>query len=161
MADLDLPDNEFYEDYPQLENGVGMMRLFITEFENAKTIEPARGSTVYSIVTGTLAHKYLVKLSKIFNARYDTITFNVYAVRNDFFGEKITVSGLITGGDIIAQLKGKVTGSKLLIPQNMLRSGEETFLDDITVPELSEALGVPVRIVKQDGADFVHALLGQ
>ena len=201
MAQLDLPDNDFYEDYPQLENGVGMMRLFITEFEKelhmqsradtslfgttrgrhycrvnmssrsrerarfqkekyplcsaAHSIKPA----VYSIVTGTLARQYLTKLSKIITARYDTIVCNVYAVRNEFFGESVTVSGLVTGSDIIAQLREKVQGSKVLIPQNMLRSGEETFLDDITVTELSNTLGVPVRIVKQDGADLVHAFL--
>jgi len=174
MAQLDLPENDFYEDYPQLENGVGMMRLFITEFEKelhmqsrADTslfgIEPVRENdlTVYSIVTGTLARQYLTKLSKTITARYDTIICNVYSVRNDFFGESVTVSGLVTGGDIIAQLKGKELGSKLLIPLNMLRSGEEIFLDDVTVSELSSTLGVPVRIVKQDGADLVRALLGQ
>jgi len=167
MAQLDLPDNDFYEDYPQLENGVGMMRLFITEFEEELKSKSKAGvphfevePAVYSIVTGALGRQYLTKLSKIITARYDTMVCNVYAVRNEFFGESVTVSGLVTGSDIITQLKDKVQGSKLLIPQNMLRSGEETFLDDITVTELSGTLGVPVRIVKQDGADLVHALLG-
>ena len=168
MAGLELPDNEFYEDYPQLENGVGMMRLFITEFESALAAidlaslfsEPAEPQS-YSIVTGVLAQRYLVNLSNTISTKYDKIICNVYAVRNDFFGGSVTVSGLLTGSDIISQLKGKELGSKLLIPQNMLRHGEEVFLDDVTVAELSETLGVPVRIVKQDGADLLAALLGK
>ena len=168
MAGLELPDNEFYEDYPQLENGVGMMRLFITEFESALAemeLAPLFSKTVeqqtYSIVTGVLAQRYLLNLSNTISAKYDKIICNVYAVRNDFFGGNVTVSGLLTGNDIIAQLKGKELGSKLLIPQNMLRHGDEVFLDDVTVAELSETLGVPVRIVKQDGADLLAALLGK
>ena len=176
MAGLELPENDFYEDYPQLENGVGMMRLFITEFENALAetdLTPLLSDTgdqqTFSIITGVLAQKYLSDLSDTICAKYGKIICNVYAVRNDFFGESITVSGLITGNDIIGQLKGKDLGSKLLIPQNMLRNmgisgipaGEEVFLDDVTVSELSNELGVPVRIVKQDGADLLQALLGR
>jgi len=166
MAGLELPYNEFYESYPQLQNGVGMMRLFITEFENAlldngenERISPLTASS-YSIVTGVLAHPYLTNISKSLSSRYDKIKCDVYAIENRYFGESITVSGLVTGGDIIAQLIGKKLGSKLLIPRNMLRFGEEVFLDDITVCDLSKALGVPVRIVEQDGADLLRALLG-
>jgi len=171
MAGSELPENEFYEDYPQLENGVGMMRLFITEFENALTklessSDTSEGSgfnkeNKYSIATGTLAYKYLINLSDTINEKYGKIISGVYAVENHFFGENITVSGLITGGDMIAQLKDKDLGSMLLIPQNMLKHGEEIFLDDVTVKELSNALGVPIRIVRQDGADLLQALTGQ
>jgi len=167
MAELELPDNGFYEDYPQLENGVGMMRLFITEFENVlagKDLTQICSDTAeqrtFSIVTGVLAQRYLTNLCDTISIIYDKIICNVYAVRNDFFGGSVTVSGLITGNDIIAQLKGKELGSKLLIPQNMLRFGEEVFLDDVTVSGLSEALGVSIRIVKQDGADLFDALSG-
>ena len=185
LAGLELPPNEFYEDYPQLENGVGMMRLFITEFEialqrlskgeasgldkeEAPNSSEAQERNEFSIVTGVLAEKYLTNLLKTVTEKYDTISYEVYAVKNDFFGESVSVSGLVTGGDIINRLKNKKLGSKLLIPQNMLRdtgflqesTDKEVFLDNITVSELSEKLGVPVRIVKQDGADFLDALLG-
>ena len=176
MAGLALPDHKFYEDYPQLENGVGMMRLFITEFENAmagmeSSCESAKEEhyTKCSIATGVLAQKYLLQLSDTITKKYGKIISDVYAVENNFFGESITVSGLVTGNDLIAQLKGKNLGSRLLIPQNMLRNmgavqglpGEEVFLDDITVADVSNELGVPVRIVKQDGADLVKAIFGK
>ena len=164
LSEPDLPSDEFYEDYPQLENGVGMMRLFITEFEEAiRSSEPAFERRFepckVSVATGVLAHRYLTKILNTMTEKYDTINCDVYAVRNEFFGESVTVSGLVTGGDIIAQLKGKDLGAKLLIPQNMLRRGEEVFLDDVTVSELSNALKVPIRIVKQDGADLLRAIL--
>jgi len=176
LAGLKLPGNKFYEDYPQLENGVGMMRLFITEFKGAlvnmdSSVEysVSNQQNGCSIVTGVLAKKYLINLSDTINKKYGKIISGVYAVKNRFFGESITVSGLITGRDIIGQLKGKNPGSKLLIPQNMLRNmgvsksvaGDEVFLDDLTVSDVSNALGVPVRIVKQDGADLLQAILGK
>ena len=170
MAGLNLPENEFYEDYPQLENGVGMMRLFITEFENAlsKTTvrEVSTNHIAVSMATGVLAYPYLTNISNMITAKYDKISCNVYAIRNEFFGETVVVSGLVTGADLINQLKGKELGSMLLIPQNMLRDkgtldtiGDEVFLDDVTVSDVSNALGVPVRIVKQDCADLLEVLL--
>jgi len=171
MAGLMIPPDEFYEDYPQLENGVGMMRLFITEFENAlrlRTKDVIKGvkkdelsRSKYTIITGVLAYPYIKKLFNTIIKKYDTISGEVYAVRNVFFGESVTVSGLITGRDIVAQLKGKDLGDNLLIPQNMLRHGEEVFLDDLTVTDVSRELGVPVRIVKPDGADLLNAILEQ
>ena len=169
MAELDLPPNEFYEDYPQLENGVGMMRLFITEVESSLSESNSTQQTPSSltIITGILAAPYLTNISKTISKKYDKINIEVFAIQNNFFGESITVSGLITGNDIISQLKGKSLGSKVLIPENMLRHtgisrGEKddgVFLDDVTVSELSKTLGVPVVIVKQDGADLIRALL--
>ena len=164
-AGIRFPPHKFYEEYPQLENGVGMMRLFITEFmkefrkfgiRNSKFRSP---NFEFSIVTGMAARKYLTNLLKSAAEEYDKISGKVFAVRNDFFGDSVTVSGLITGGDIISQLKGCDLGSRLLIPQNMLRSGEDVFLDNITVSEVSAALGLPVRVVKQDGADLFRAML--
>ena len=174
-AEMELPPNEYYEEYPQLENGVGMMRLFITEFINALDdceddirITAGEKSRVCSIATGFLAHRYLTNILDTLNEKYDTIFCGVFAVRNDFFGDSITVSGLVTGSDIIGQLSGKYLGEKLFIPRNMLRNTgsseclpeDEVFLDDITVQEVSDKLGVPVRIVDQNGADFLQALLG-
>ena len=168
-AGVKLPGDEFYEEYPQLENGVGMMRLFITEFEEALImagpggLSPVGGQVDnlgFSVATGVAARKYLTNLLKSATLKYGRISGNVYGIRNDFFGDSVTVSGLVTGGDLIAQLKGCELGSKLLIPQNMLRHGDEVFLDDVTVSDVSKALGIPVRVVKQDGADLLKALLG-
>jgi len=183
-AGIALPPDEFYEEYPQLENGVGMMRLFITEFEEALCKFEIRnpefgvgGGTDtfgnrnpefgacgdrddFTIVTGVAAGEYLTNLLKTASEKCGKIPGKVISVRNDFFGDSVTVSGLVTGGDIIAQLRGRDLGSRILIPQNMLRRGQDVFLDDITVPELSERLGVDVRIVKQHGADFLSALMG-
>ena len=173
-AGLRLPPHKSYEDYPQLENGVGMMRLFITEFMEAlrnaqftihnsqlrEGVYDESGTCIveFSIVTGVAAYKYLTKLLKIFTKKYDKMRAEVYPIRNEFFGESLTVSGLVTGGDIITQLKGCDLGSRVLIPRNMLRDGEDVFLDDISVAELSEALGVPVRVVMQDGGDLFRAM---
>ena len=199
-AGLRLPPREFYEDYPQLENGVGMMRLFITEFMGALRNSELRGmgrdggqgtedrgqgsgisgqgtgdagtgvrgqgtgesggdDITFSVVTGVAAWKYLTKLLNTFTNKYDTMRGKVYAVRNVFFGDSVTVSGLVTGRDIINQLKGRNLGSRALIPQNMLRSGENVFLDGMTVDEISEALEVPIRVVRQDGADLFRAII--
>ena len=156
-AGLKLPSHTFYEEYPQLENGVGMMRLFITEFMD-EFAEFQIPNSDFSVATGNAAYKYLTKLLKTVSDKCGKICGKVYAIQNEFFGSSVTVSGLITGGDIINQLKGRELGSRLLIPQNMLRRGDDVFLDDITVKEVSETLGVPIRIVKQDGAELLRAI---
>jgi len=189
-AGMKLPPHIYYEDYPQLENGVGMMRLFITEFleelgqftiHNSQfTMKDTRYEAYrltcsaksdinnsvfdvqhssFSIATGVSASKYLTKLLKIVSKKYGKIWCRVYAIRNDFFGDSVTVSGLITGGDIIDQLKGRKLGKKLVLPQNMLRHGDDVFLDDVTVTDVSEALGVPVEVIGRSGADLFHAIL--
>ena len=185
-AGVKLPPDEFYEEYPQLENGVGMMRLLITEFEQSmeeldellaeESGEPDgrdcefreelswkslvdRGSS-FTIATGVSAKRHLTNLLKTATLKYGKINGSVFGIRNDFFGDSVTVSGLVTGGDLIAQLRGKTLGSRLLIPQNMLRHADDVFLDDVTVSDVSEALGIPVRVVKQDGADLLQAFLG-
>jgi len=163
-AGLELSDHEFYCDYPQLENGVGMMRLLITEFEYAlaeSTDEPS--DRPFSVATGTAAAKYLTNLLYSASEKYGSIESTrgtVYAIENGFFGDSVTVSGLITGGDLMNQLKGKDLGERLLIPGNMLRRGEDVFLDDVTLGELSAYLQIPVRVVEQNGADLLWAFLG-
>ena len=162
MAGLRIPSNNFYEEYPQLENGVGMMRLFVNEFiDRAHELKICGSDNIhpFSIVTGALAADYIKKLLKSLEKWVDKIPANVYAVDNDFFGNSVTVSGLLTGRDIIKQLKNKPLGSRILIPRNMLRSGDDVFLDDIKVDELSAELNVPIRIVEQNGADLVDAIL--
>ena len=159
LAGLPLPEEERYDGYLQLENGVGMLRLLEEEVQeelaHRKGDERVRR---VSIATGKLAALFIQENVERVRTVYGNVEAQVYPIRNDFFGELITVSGLITGQDLKAQLKGKDLGECLLIPCNMLRAGENVFLDDVTVEEVEEQLGVPVVVVDEDGASFVHAL---
>lgn len=158
-AERAIPDDEWYEGYPQLENGVGMLRLLITEFEDSyKNVAPVFKS--FTAVTGISAAPFITELMNLAKAEHPQLSGEVIAVRNDFFGHTIDVAGLVTGTDIINCLSGKALGDRLLIPRNMLRHGEGVFLDDITIEEIEEKLKVPVRIVEQDGADLAKAFLG-
>ncbi len=112
-----------------------------------------------SAATGLLAGPYIQKMADRLMAKYPNTKIHVYPIRNDFFGELITVSGLITGKDLIAQLRGRQIGEKLLLPCNMFRSGEEVFLDDVTLADVEEALQVRADIVKSSGRDFIEAVL--
>lgn len=161
LAEEELPEEERYDGYLQLENGVGMLRLLHNEFEEAYGQLPGDGRAAeLSIATGRLAYPYLCGIAERIREKYPNVNIRVYAVRNDFFGERITVSGLVTAQDIIAQLKGKELGSRLLIPCSMLKADEDVFLDDYTVKQVSDALQVPVDIVKSSGQDLVDAVLG-
>ena len=162
-AELNLPEYEYYDEFYQLENGVGMLRLFIWEFlEELENKPKVKNYKPFTIITGKSAAAELTNLLKIVQKMYDNIVGDVFAVRNDFFGDSVTVSGLITGGDIISQIKEKKLSSAqhILIPKNMLRAGEDVFLDDITVKQLADELGISVKVVAQDGADFLRAVLG-
>ena len=112
-----------------------------------------------TLATGKLAYQTISDMAEQMMEAFDNLDLQVVAIRNDFFGERITVSGLLTGQDLIAQLKDLSLGEKLLLPQNIFRSGENYFLDDITVPELEETLQVKVDIVKSSGQDFVDSIL--
>lgn len=159
---LDLPEDEYYEEYTQLDNGVGMMRLLEVECMGACLGAPENIPVEpFSIATGVAAAPYLRQIIDRAAARCHTeLQYQVYPVVNHFFGETITVAGLLTGRDLIAQLKGKDLGARLLIAQNMLRHGETVFLDDVTLEELSAELGVPVIPVPQDGFDLFEAVFG-
>ncbi len=160
LAGEELPGEERYDGYLQLENGVGMLRLLEDEFQEA--YEGAKGDEKVrevSIATGLLAAPYIRRMAKRLTARYPKTKIHVYPIRNDFFGELITVSGLITGQDLITQLKGQELGEKLLLPCNMFRSGEEVFLDDVTLGEVKEALQVRAYIVKSSGRDLMEAII--
>ena len=166
LADRELPEEERYDGYLQLENGVGMLRLLMDEFEavmrerekeNGFPDGSYRGNV--SIATGKLAYPYIERMAERMMQSYPDIRVKVYPIINFFFGERITVSGLLTGQDLMAQLKGKDLGDMLLLPENILRSGEDVFLDDIHVWELERALQVPVNIVKSSGHEFVDAVL--
>ena len=157
LAEEELPEEESYDGYLQLENGVGMLRLLETEFYDALAMKDGDEiSREVSIATGKLASPFLRKFMKELQIKYPNTKVNVYEITNEFFGEKITVAGLITGQDLKKQLKEVDLGEKLLLPCHMLRSGEDVFLDDVTVSELSEYLQIPIEIVDSDGAVLLH-----
>ncbi|MBA4699006.1 MAG: DUF512 domain-containing protein [Ruminococcus sp.] len=161
LAEEEFPDEERYDGYLQLENGVGMLRLLIEEFrEGLAGIEGDGRTREVSLATGKLAYPYVEQMLGKLKEKFPNIQVHLYAVRNDFFGEHITVSGLITGQDLTAQLKGQELGEALLIPCNMLRADEDVFLDDFTVKQVENTLQVPVDIVKSSGQDLIDAILG-
>ena len=155
-----LPDYDFYEDFPQLENGVGMLRLQQTEFRSALSLSDPPDGVPFSMAAGVSAAPFLEKLLCTAQEKYATIKGHVYAIENDFFGRSINVSGLITGQDLIAQLRGKDLGERLLISNNMVRHDELDFLDDITLAQASAALGVPIYPVAADGFALCDAMFG-
>jgi putative radical SAM enzyme (TIGR03279 family) len=217
LAEKELPEADTYDGYLQLENGVGMMRLFLDEFQDALSKEIAhitipgnnehvlrdavlsiseklrcttltndcdndhgnqravlRSATCdtypnksvqiykqykYSLATGRLAYPYIQHMADQLMASFPGLELLVYPITNHFFGEQITVSGLLTGQDILSSLTGQDLGSKLLLPENMLRRGEDYFLDDMRVSDLEKALQVPIDIVKSSGTEFLAACL--
>ena len=155
-AGRSIPEADRYDGYLQLENGVGMVRLLLDDVEEGlKGFGVSRRTDTFSIATGKLIYPVIKDLTERIRPYYPDIDVMVYPVRNDFFGHSITVSGLLTGRDIVRQLKDKPLGSRLYLPDNLLRSDTETLLDDMTVSDLSNALQVPVGIVKSDGMSFL------
>ena len=163
LAGRELPEKAYYEDMDQLENGVGMLRLLLQQAELAAEEDFADLTLpTFSVATGVSAAPYIQQVIEMLKKDGPTLCGTVYPIQNDFFGHTITVSGLITGQDLIAQLKGKELGQHLLIPSNMLRAGEQVFLDDVTLSQVEEALGVPVTVVDaESGFDLVDAILGR
>ena len=160
LAERELPEEGRYDGYIQLENGVGMLRLLREEVMDALDERTDDGKEEeISIATGRLPYPYLEKLVREIEKVYPGRNVHVYPIRNDFFGESITVAGLITGQDLIAQLKDKTLGDRLLLPAVMFKSGEEVFLDDITKTQAEDALQIPINIVKSSGYDLVDAIL--
>ncbi|MCI8464953.1 MAG: DUF512 domain-containing protein [Lachnospiraceae bacterium] len=163
MTGRPLPEEERYDGYLQLENGVGMLRLLETEVQEALLEEPFQmgsGLRKISIATGELAAPFIRKLANQVCEKFPGLHVSVYAIENRFFGERITVSGLITGQDLLHGLKGKELGERLLVPVNMFKSGEEIFLDDISLKEVESVLQTEIDVVKSSGWDFVNALAG-
>ena len=160
-AGLELPEDEFYEEHTQLENGVGMIRLLETEFNSALKLSDKPDGVPFSIATGVSVAPFFEKLICNAKEKYDNISGKVYAIENDFFGHSINVTGLITGQDLINQLRGRDLGERLFISQNMLRRAEMDFLDDVTLEQASEALGVPIYPIEQDGFDLWDAISGE
>ena len=160
IAGVPIPPDDHYEDYPQYENGVGLLRRLQDEFEAACRLEgdlvAARPRRVI-LACGTSVAPFFGALLKAHPI--EGLDARVQPILNRFFGETVTVSGLITGGDLTAQLAG-ADADEILITENMLRKGEPIFLDDMTLPQAIERLGIPITPVPDDGADLLNALLG-
>lgn len=158
LAEQPVPAGDFYEDYPQIENGVGMLASLREDFAAALALEervPIPGH--YVVATGVAAAPYIRELMAELTARWPQVDVRVQAIRNDFFGEKITVSGLVTGGDLMRQLSG-MSMDALLIPANMLRQEGDCFLDDVTPEQVAEALHTRVLpIAENDGGALLEA----
>lgn len=160
LAEQPIPEEETYDGYLQLENGVGMVRLLREEVKEALAgLEGDDRSREVTIATGELAAPFLREHADGIREKFPNVRIHVVAVRNEFFGEKITVAGLITGQDLIEQLRGRVLGERLLITANMLKSGEPVFLDDVTVEDVEKTLQIKVSIVESSGNDFVSSII--
>ena len=165
-AGYPIPEDEYYEEYSQIENGVGMLRSYTEEFESAiddfDAFDPnIDGVRRVTAITGAAAYPLLLQCAEDIMRYEPRVRIKVRKITNNFFGESITVAGLLTGKDIAEQLKGEDLGDELLIPRAALRFGEDVFLCGMTVSELSERLGgIPIRAVDNDGYGFVEAILG-
>ncbi len=167
-AGRELPEYEEYEEFPQLENGVGMLRLLdfqVCEYlrSDGRRLRKKLGEGFKRDVdaaTGVAAYDFIEKLCRYVEREFPGLNVRVHRIVNDFFGHSVTVSGLITGGDLVAQLEGKMLSRELLITENMLRSGETVFLDDVTMEQAAERLNIIITPVPDSGAAFVKALLG-
>ena len=159
-AEREIPEIDAYEGFPQIENGVGLIRSMEEEFHRAIEEDYAllRGRKV-SIATGEAAYNFIKSIAKEAENKYNGLVADVYKITNNFFGEEITVAGLLTGRDIINALKGKELGEELLISKCMLRDSTNVLLDDVTVEDIEKALNVKVRAVENDGYEFLEALL--
>ena len=163
-AGLELPDDSFYEDYAQIQNGVGMitdMRTAVEyELEDTDKYSSFSGSRTVSVATGLASEAHIKNVSELIESKFEGLTVNVYPIKNNFFGEQITVAGLLTGKDICEQLDGKALGDCLLIPSACLRAEGDVLLDDLSPEDISRALGVPVCPADSDAEKFISAVLG-
>lgn len=162
LAERPIPEETTYDGYLQLENGVGMVRLLKEEVDAyLKRLPGDDRKRRVTIATGELAAPYLREHVASIRGKYPNVEVQVITVKNEFFGGKITVAGLLTGQDLVKQLKGKDLGEELLLSINMLKSDEPIFLDDMTVEQLQTALQIKVSIVESSGNDFVNCILNE
>lgn len=160
-AEIPLPNGDYYEGYPQLENGVGMITLMEEEFfEYFDTIKGDNITRNYSVATAKLAYPLIKKLCDKISEKFINTKINVYEIKNYFFGETITVSGLLTGVDIISQLKDKPLGDVLFLPENCIRAQDTVLLDDLDIKDIEKQLNIKVRLSKDNGADFIKQFVG-
>ncbi|MCH5298439.1 MAG: DUF512 domain-containing protein [Ruminococcus sp.] len=159
-ADRPIPEPDFYEGYPALENGVGLIALQKEEIELALEDREYDDSLSYTVsaVCGECPYDYLVKNLSLINKKFPNVKINVYKIKNNFFGGGIDVTGLVTGGDLIEQLRGKKLGSKLIIPSCMLRFEGDIFLDDVSVEQVEKELNIKVKVTDNSGESLVSEL---
>lgn len=160
-AQRPLPEYDYYGDFSQLENGVGLVTLLKSEFYDClenDSFSPKGFSA--AIATGRLAFPLMSELSEAAMKRYPNVRLDVHMIENEFFGENITVAGLVTGRDLIKQLKGRIDAKILLIPAVMLRHERDRFLDDVTVKDVEKELGVRVVCAENNGYDLLSKMLG-
>ncbi|MDO5125851.1 MAG: DUF512 domain-containing protein, partial [Ruminococcus sp.] len=161
IAESELPPTEFYEDYPQYENGVGLLRSLEDELDSAlDSIDEQIDDRTVVLVTGVAAYDFHLRIAKKIMGKFPNVKINVEKIINHFFGETITVAGLITAGDMIDQLKGKELGDELVIPKVMLKADEPIFLDDLTVSDVEKELGIKITASANDGYEYLDKLLG-
>lgn len=165
LAGMELPSEDYYEGYPQIENGVGMLRSFLSEFDMAREDIADMGDELLikrsvSVATGVSAYPMISSLAEQIMSICPNLEIKVYKIINNFFGESITVSGLLTGKDILEQLRDKPLGQTLFIPECTLRREEDDFLCGMTRAELSRALSVDIQTVENDGYEFMRSMLG-
>lgn len=159
-AEAEIPNADFYEGFPQLEDGIGMISLMREEFDNYFTeITPDSKKRHVTLATGKSAFNFISGLCRKIEKKFVNTNIDVYLIENDFFGKNITVSGLLTGTDIINQLKNKTVSDYLLIPENSLRSNDTVFLDDIDIKDLEKELNTKVIISPSDGREFINNIL--
>ncbi|WP_130806798.1 DUF512 domain-containing protein [Senegalia massiliensis] len=159
LADLDLPSYEDYEGFPQIENGVGLLRDFESSIENElKNMTNINVNKTVLLATGTLAYDFMKRIAKIISENISGLKIKVIEVKNDFFGHTITVSGLVTGKDLLKNVINEEF-DELVIPESMLRSGEQVFLDDLTVSDIKSKIQKDIRISKVNGKDFINTLI--
>lgn len=158
----EVPPAEFYDNYDQLEDGVGMWRMYHDSFWDElqfprSNVEPRS----IDVVTGTLAAPLIREMAEATHAKYPQISVTVHAIQNDYFGGTVSVAGLVTGTDIIKQCKGNLSSNILCVPEVMLRDEKDRFLDDLTAKQLGEALGCEIEVIPTDGAGGCKAYLGE
>lgn len=160
LAGADIPDYNAYESFPQIENGVGLMAMFKKQFvDYYKKIKDVKPKDSFCVITGVSAYKFIEELVYMLSKK--GIDIKVVPIINNFFGKKITVSGLITGRDIISQLKDKINGETLIIPDSMIKEGTNSFLDDVTIDDVEKELNTKVLVSEVDGKKFIQKIIGR
>jgi NifB/MoaA-like Fe-S oxidoreductase len=178
-ADVPIPDYKEYEDFPQIENGVGLLANFQWEFNSYfkrinkdldKKIKRDKNHFEYnkvikehkrvvSIATGVSSYEFIKMHAKILEREFGNVNIKVYCIKNAFFGKYVTVTGLLTGSDLVAQLKGRELGEKLLLCRTMLKSDEDILLDDYSIERLENELEINIEVVDNNGKEFIKAIL--
>lgn len=161
LAEREIPSPEFYEDFSALEDGIGMI-AYLTDDVGWKLEELDTDESLCHKVTiacGEGVFPYMKRIMSMINEKFPNITINTRAIKNNFFGGGVNVSGLVTGGDLIDQLRGDDLGDRLIIPSSMLRFENDLFLDDVSTDDVERELGVTLVPVNNNGNDLVEAVI--